>query len=92
MTIYRITEEDQIRMNQSLSDLFGIENNTPTEEYYCESMPWVDSDAQSRPGELNGMYGWKWGDNHPRGMLGKKHSEETKQKWSQTRKGRLHGM
>ena len=43
--------------------------------------------SQSRPGEQNGMYGYKWGDRYPKPMLGKTHSEETKQKWSESRKG-----
>lgn len=38
-------------------------------------------------GELNPRYGKEWGDKHPKGMLGKKHSEETKRNWSAKRKG-----
>lgn len=90
MTIYYVTKEQQILQDKLLSELFEIEESTiPPEDYYCESVPWADSEAQSRPGKLNGMYGWKWGDKHPRGMLGKKHSEETKQNWSKTRKGSI---
>lgn len=33
-------------------------------------------------GANNGFYGHKWGDNHPRGMLGKSHSEEARLKIS----------
>ena len=88
MTIYHVTKEQQILQDKILSKLFEIEESTlPLEDYYCESMPWTDSEAQSRPGKLNGMYGKKWGDNHPKGMLGKKHTEETKKKWSKNRKG-----
>lgn len=46
-------------------------------------------ESQARYGEDNGMYGWKWGDRHPKGMLGKTHSEETKKKWSIKRKGAI---
>jgi len=34
-------------------------------------------------GERNTMYGYVWGDRYPKPMLGKKHSEETKQKMSE---------
>ena len=88
MTIYHITKEQQILQDKILSELFDVEETTiPLEDYYCESIPWVDSENQSRPGKLNGMYGRKWGDKHPKGMLGKKHTEETKRKWSELRKG-----
>jgi hypothetical protein len=43
--------------------------------------------SQSRSGEHNGMHGYDWGDRYPKPMLGKNHSEETKQKWSESRKG-----
>jgi hypothetical protein len=90
MSIYHVTKEQQILQDKLLSELFETEPSTfPLEDYYCESIPWVDSETQSRPGNLNGMYGWKWGDNHPKGMLGKKHTEETKRKWSETRKGSI---
>jgi hypothetical protein len=89
MTIYHVTKEQQLLQDKLLSELFQVEQTTiPLEDYYCETMPWVDSEAQSRPGELNGMYGRKWGDNHPKGMLGKTHSKETKENWSKTRKGK----
>lgn len=88
MTIYHVTKEQQILQDKILSELFNLENSqTYTEEYYCESVPWEDSQSQSRPGKSNGMYGYKWGDNHPKGMLGKSHNEETKKNWSKKRKG-----
>ena len=91
MTIYHITKEQQILQDKILSELFDVEETTiPLEDYYCESIPWVDSENQSRPGKLNGMYGRKWGDKHPKGMLGKKHTEETKQKMKQSALGRHH--
>jgi hypothetical protein len=40
-------------------------------------------------GTNNPRYGYKWGDEHPKGMLGKKHSDETKTKWSNSRKGSI---
>lgn len=47
--------------------------------------------AGSYPGEMNGMFGWVWGDEHPRGMAGKQHSEETKARMSKVRKGQQTG-
>lgn len=89
MTTYHVTKEQQILQDKLLSKLFDIEESTTEpEEYYCQSIPWADPEMQSRPGKQNGMYGYEWGDRHPKGMLGKKHSEETKLKWSKTRKGK----
>jgi hypothetical protein len=43
--------------------------------------------SQARFGEENGMFGYEWEDRYPKPMLGKKHSEETKQRMSAIRKG-----
>ena len=40
-------------------------------------------------GKNNPRYGCKWGADHPKGMLGKTHSDETKNKWSKTRKNMI---
>jgi hypothetical protein len=88
MTIYHITKEQQILQDKILSEVFNVEDSIQNpEEYCCETIPWGDPQTQSRPGEMNGMYGRKWGDGHPKGMLGKTHSEETKKNWSKKRKG-----
>ena len=42
-------------------------------------------------GENNPRFGHSWGDNHPKGMLGKKHSEKTKEKMKLDRKGKHTG-
>ena len=90
MSIYILSQEKQIEQNKLLSEAFGIDVidivYTPVT---VETIPFISSETQSRPGELNGMYGWKWGDNHPKGMLGKTHSKETKDNWSKTRKGSI---
>lgn len=42
-------------------------------------------------GKNNPMFGSDRSKNHPKGMLGKKHSEKTKSNWSKTRKGKMTG-
>jgi hypothetical protein len=49
----------------------------------------ISNHDQSRPGNKNGMYGYEWGDRYPKPMLNKTHSDETKRKWSEKRKGVL---
>lgn len=78
MNIYSLSPEDL--------ELFETLKTTAVDESILEPLMLVGP-SQSRPGEQNGMYGYKWGDNHPRGMLGKTHSDETKRNWSVSRKG-----
>lgn len=84
MGIYHLTEKEQIKINESLSETFEIEfisiDYTPI---IIETVPFRSSESQSRPGKQNGMYGYDWGDRHPKSMLGKTHSEKTKAKMSQ---------
>jgi len=40
-------------------------------------------------GKNNPRYGSTWGDSHPKGMLGKRHSEKTKKEWSRKRKNSI---
>lgn len=42
-------------------------------------------------GSNNPMFGTDRSVNHPRGMFGKKHSENTKSEWSKKRKGKMTG-
>ena len=88
MSIYTITEEEQLKRNKSLSELFGIDlvhiDYTPTT---VETIPFVSPETQSRPGNNNGMYQYDWGDRYPKPFLDKKHSAETKAKMS-TNNGR----
>lgn len=83
MSIYTVTEEEQIKRNESLSELFDIDlvhiDYTPTT---VETIPFVSPETQSRPGNQNGMYQYVWGDRYPKPFLGKKHSDETKAKMS----------
>lgn len=88
MTIYTVSVEEQAQRNKLLQEVFSLEDvEVEFEEYTVESVPYGSPESQSRPGPSNGMYGRKWGDAHPKGMRGKKHSEETKQNMSKKRKG-----
>lgn len=88
MSIYQVTEEEQIKRNKLLSDLFDLQltqiDCTPTT---VETIPFCAPETQSRPGSMNGMYQYDWEDRYPKPFLGKTHSEQTKAKMS-TNNGR----
>ena len=87
MSIYTISNDEFQVIHQRLSELFGSE---PTEVDFGESTIQTiprNSTPIKLFGEHNGMYGYTWDDRYPKPMLGKTHSEETKQKWSAKRKG-----
>lgn len=83
MTIYIVTQDEQIERNKSLSELFDIDLvHIDYKTFTVESVPFVSPETQSRPGSQNGMYQYDWGDRYPKPFLGKKHSDETKAKMS----------
>ena len=83
MSIYIVTQEDQLELNKSLSETFDIDlvhiDYTPIT---IETIPFRSSESQSRPGDQNGMYGYDWENRYPKPFLNKTHTEETKAKMS----------